>query len=196
MDHEMEEAKKKNELLERQTHHLTSQIFHMIDVNMGYTRKIAELERIVEDKIFLNMHLPPEAGMEIPRDLSPSIRRKLIFLEQQKAILHRRNNLVEELERQAELNRGNSDRQEEIIRTQAEELELRHQEIETCGADIINLKKAIQDLQVHLQDKSDNVDKLSGEVDRLTEIIQHIWNNPLYKSLAWVKRLFTGGRKA
>ena len=143
MEVDQETLGKRCELLQRQTHHLTSQIFHMIHLQMGYIRRIAELERVVDDKMFLAEHLPSEEGMDIPMDLSPSIRRKLIQLEQVKAILHRRNDLVVELERQLDLLKENQERQQEAI-------------------------KALKD---HLHEKDIHIEKLNEHAKMLTAVV-------------------------
>ena len=173
MDLEPEQMEKKCELLARQTHYLTSQVFHMIRLNQGYTRRIAELERVVGDRIFLADHAFSEGeGPDIPPDLSPSIRRRLIQLEQVKAVLHRRNELVAELERQLDLQRANAERVEETIET---------------------LQEGNRKLREELEERERALEELQEHVRFLTEVVNRWWNNPIYKFLVRVKRLLRGG---
>lgn len=166
---------KKNEILQRQTHHLVSQLFHMINLHAGSGRRIAELERVVDDKLFLADHAPSEESLELPMDMSPSIRRKLIHLEQLKAILHRRNDLIGEMERQIDLQLANKERQDDLIKEQ---------------------KEAIEELRGDVEERNESIAKLQDQVSMLTEVVNRWWNNPFYKMLARVKRLVTGGGKA
>lgn len=94
--------KERLEILERQNQHLMSQLFHLIGMNSGTIRRVDELERALDEKAFLAAHGPSEEDVQVPRDLSPSVQRKLVELEQLKEALIRRNNQIAELERQIE----------------------------------------------------------------------------------------------
>ncbi len=174
MDHDGKKLAKDNELLHRQIHHLTSQIFHMINMNMGYMRRISELERVVDDKMFLAEHLPSEESMDVPMDLSPSIRRKLIQLEQVKAILHRRNDLVAELERQLDLYKSNNERQEDAIK---------------------NLKFNNEERTAQVKQLDEETRLLTDQVRLLTGVVERWWGNPFYKMAVRAKGLLTGGKR-
>ena len=167
MDPDHEKSAKKIELLHRQIHFLTSQIFHMINLQTGHLRRISELEKVVDDKAFLADHTPSEECLDISMDLSPSIRRRLIQLEQVKAILHRRNVLITELERQLDLYKSNCLRQED----------------------------SISDLKASSEDQEQQIEKLTEQVEMLTEVVNRWWNNPFYKMLVRIKAILSGGRK-
>jgi chromosome segregation ATPase len=167
MDRDHENPVKKIELLQRQIHFLTSQVFHMINLQTGYLRRISELEKVVDDKAFLADHAPSEESLDLSMDLSPSIRRRLIQLEQVKAILHRRNALIAEVERQLDLYRGNSRRQEDLI----------------------------ADLRARGEDQGQQIEKLADQVKMLTGVVNRWWNNPFYRILVRIKAILTGGRK-
>jgi len=182
MDTDTRNHEEREKLLHRHIHHLTSQVFHMVDLNAGHLRQIAELERVVEDKAFLAMSMPSKESLDSSRDLSPSVRRKLIHLEQIKAILHRRNSLIEEFENQIDMQRRNMARQERIMKDQNEA--------------VITKDRAIKDLKLHLEQRSTRVDLLSKEVEKLTAVVTKLWNNPIYKVMAGIKRFFKGGKDA
>ena len=165
MDAEKEALKEKVESLSRQTHHLTSQIFHMINMNMGFIRKISELERVVDDRMFLEESRPSEEALKLPRDLSPSTRRRLIQLEQLKVILERRNDLVAELERQVNEYRAQEERYNDAIRA----------------------------LKDHAEQKQERIDVLETHEAQLTEMLNQVWSNPAYRTLSRIRRIFRRG---
>jgi len=173
MDPEKDELIKKNIALKRQTHHLTSQIFHMINLNSGFLRKISDLERVVDDKVFLDESVPSEEGLNIPKDLSPSIRRKLVHLQQLKVVLMRRNELVAELEQAMNTHESNMDLQKESLREANEH---------------------IKDIEAHFDSRVGRIKELEAQVDSLTAIVNRWWNNPVYKMLIRMKQFVTGGR--
>jgi glycosyltransferase involved in cell wall biosynthesis len=181
MEADNERTVKSQELLDRHIHHLTGQLFHMINLNMGYTRRIKELERAMDDRAFLDGYLGDERGLNLPRDLSPSIQRKLIQLEQLKAILSRKNELVGELDRRLHLYREGAARQEDTLREQNNLIEDQRQLV-------ANKTALIQELQEHN-------DKLQEHNVMLTDVVERLWNNPIYKILVKVKRFLGMGRK-
>ena len=156
---------KKNEILQRQCQQLMSQLFHMIGLNSGYRRRISELERLEGDKVHLTEHAPSEESMDIPMDLSPSIRRKLSNYEEVKSILHQRNNLIAELERQVLAFRVNSEHQD---------MHLKQHEA------------ALAELRGELGVKTDEVNRLSVELDRFRR-------SPIHKIVGKMKRILGGG---
>lgn len=127
---------KKNELLTQQTQHLTGQIFHMITMNSGLIARVNELEAIQEDQVYLVEHADAMEDPEIPRDLSPSIQKRLTQAKQIKTILHRRNNQIVELQRQIEAQRAGAEFQGVKLRERDEELQRISAELEHKKAEL------------------------------------------------------------
>lgn len=93
---------KNNEILKRHNRQLMGQLFHLITMNSGQMGRIAELEQVLGDKAYLAEQLPPDEAMEIPGDLSPSLRRRLREGEEMRLVLRQRSAMISELNRQIE----------------------------------------------------------------------------------------------
>jgi glycosyltransferase involved in cell wall biosynthesis len=172
MDPEIREEKKRQEIVERQNHHLMSQLFHLIGMNSGYLRRIGELEHVIDDKMFLAEHGPVAEEAEIPRDLSPSIQRKLMELEQIRTVLERRNVRLAELERQIETYRVNARFQDNRIKDQADTLE---------------------ELREGAAQKDDEILRFKQRMQHLESEIEEIKKRFLFKMSSGMKGLFKGG---
>ncbi|MHC4941743.1 MAG: glycosyltransferase family 4 protein [Planctomycetota bacterium] len=151
MDPERPEKTKQAEILERQNHHLMSQLFHLIGMNSGYVRRIGELEGVIDDKMFLAEHGPVAEEAEIPRDLSPSIQRKLLELEQIRAVLERRNIRLAELERQLETYRVNALFQDNRLKDQDDDLKDLNEALAGRDEEIQNFKQRMQSLESEIE---------------------------------------------
>ncbi|MFH1999661.1 MAG: glycosyltransferase [Planctomycetota bacterium] len=172
MDPDVENLQKRNALLQQQTQHLTSQLFHLITMNSGLMKRLGELEGVMEDQVYLAEHSAAPDDQGIPSDLSPSIRKRLVQAKQIKSILHRRNDQIVELQRQIEAYRANAEFQGAKIKDQDETLK--------------QITRQVEDRQDELRKWVADTERLNRELTRINRFLPiRIWKR--------LKKMLKGG---